>query len=72
MRNRVPIFKFDTMYKQMAEAAGISETKVCCRTYGKEQTVNGARCIAHGLPECHDETMRLVKGQSMREPGGGA
>jgi hypothetical protein len=52
VRNRVPIFKFDTMYKQMAEAAGISETKVCCRTCGKEQTVNGreGRSAVGGSP----------------------
>jgi hypothetical protein len=58
---RVPVFRFDTRYRQMEEAAGITETRVRCRTCGEEQSVRGAYCLAHGWPECHGETMELVR-----------
>ena len=49
------------MYNDMAKAAKIVVTKVRCRKCGAEQTVNGAHCLANGWPECHGETMELVR-----------
>jgi len=49
------------LYSKMAKAAGIVITKVRCCKCGKEQTVNGAQCLANGWPECHGETMELVR-----------
>lgn len=59
MSKRVPLFRFDTMYRQMAEAAGIVKAKVRCRTCGREEDIDGAHCLANGWPECHGETMAL-------------
>lgn len=58
---RVPLFNFNRMYDDMAKRAGLENVKVRCRHCGAEQDVKGAYCIAHGWPECHGETMRLVK-----------
>lgn len=52
---------FDRMYQQVSEEAGIASARVRCRKCGAEKTVDGAHCLAHGWPECHGETMRLLR-----------
>ena len=48
------------IHDRIADDAGLKHAKVRCKTCGREQTVDGGHCFAHGWPKCHGQTMTLL------------
>jgi hypothetical protein len=49
-----------SLYEKMADAhPSLRRGLVWCRTCGREQRVDPARCLQHGWPECCGYTMTI-------------
>lgn len=57
------------MYKTLAKShPSIERGKVWCRTCGREERVNPARCLRNGWPKCCGYTMTIDHPSTWRTP----
>lgn len=53
--------RFNGIHSRMAKEAKIETARVRCEKCGREQTMDGGDCLAHGWPKCHGYTMTLLR-----------